>query len=151
MTKAKSVKKTVKAERNSRKSFSLTDHHCEQWNLHKHKNKCHVPHITTKSAQKMEWLQTDCEFANSTVAKTDKKPLTSTENIQNVKAKRDVCTAGARVLNYAGAKFSEPPAASLLPKPPSHWMDVTIKHSDQCKDLMTHHLKTLLKVHPSPI
>lgn len=52
---------------------------------------------------------------------------------------------GQSTLAYAGAKFSEPPSPTVLPKPPSHWMDFGRSFAGNGPDLSSH-LKMILKV-----
>ncbi|XP_075718255.1 proline-rich nuclear receptor coactivator 1 [Rhinoderma darwinii] len=140
-SRVKSDKKIVKSEKNNT-SHSPAAHRCEQRSLHK-KTKCNIQSIKNNAPKKTEWRPADSELTNSAVQKHEKKPLTSAENVQNIKMKKDEIE---KEINYAGAKFSDPPSPSVLPKPPSHWMGINGQRLDQCKELMTHQLKALLKV-----
>lgn len=84
-----------------------------------------------------------------------KKPLSLASNINIVNVSPpapltdESLNDGEKI--YAGAKFSEPPSPSVLPKPPSHWMgEKAPVHSDNSREQMTVHLKTLLKVQAKP-
>lgn len=79
-----------------------------------------------------------------------KKPLHVSNNVKILNALPaddlpDYLKDGEKV--YAGAKFSEPPSPSVLPKPPSHWVgENKPQQSNQSREQMTVHLKSLLKV-----
>lgn len=79
-----------------------------------------------------------------------KKPLHPSNNAKVVnpltaQASPEYLKDGDKV--YAGAKFSEPPSPSVLPKPPSHWVgENEPQHSSQSREQMSVHLKSLLKV-----
>ncbi|XP_070706044.1 proline-rich nuclear receptor coactivator 1-like [Pempheris klunzingeri] len=79
-----------------------------------------------------------------------KKPLHASNNVKIVttppaEAAPEYLKDGEKV--YAGAKFSEPPSPSVLPKPPSHWVgENEPQRSDRSREQMTVHLKSLLKV-----
>lgn len=79
-----------------------------------------------------------------------KKPLHASDNLKIVntppaEAVPEYLKDGEKV--YAGAKFSEPPSPSVLPKPPSHWVgENEPQESNQSREQMTVHLKSLLKV-----
>lgn len=87
--------------------------------------------------------------------KEPKKPFTLADNVSLVNLCRpefvpeDNLKDGEKV--YAGAKFSEPPSPSVLPKPPSHWVG---ENKPPCasdgREHMTSHLKSLLKVSDKP-
>lgn len=79
-----------------------------------------------------------------------KKPLHASNNLKifnapPAEAAPEYLKDGEKV--YAGAKFSEPPSPSVLPKPPSHWVgENEPQQSNQSREQMTVHLKSLLKV-----
>lgn len=79
-----------------------------------------------------------------------KKPLHTSNNVKILNtppadAAPEYLKDGDKV--YAGAKFSEPPSPSVLPKPPSHWVgEDEPRPGNQSREQMTVHLKSLLKV-----
>lgn len=79
-----------------------------------------------------------------------KKPLHASNNVKIVntppaEAVPEYLKDADKV--YAGAKFSEPPSPSVLPKPPSHWVgENEPEQSNRSREQMTVHLKSLLKV-----
>ncbi|ROL50925.1 Proline-rich nuclear receptor coactivator 1 [Anabarilius grahami] len=85
---------------------------------------------------------------------TEKSPLYLAEGLKKVNACPSELSSEADK-TYAGAKFSEPPSPSVLPKPPRHWVgDCVLQHTaatHNCsKEQMSEHLKTLLKVQAEP-
>ncbi|XP_076011182.1 uncharacterized protein LOC143004161 [Genypterus blacodes] len=92
----------------------------------------------------------DCTSQTKPALREQKRPLHASDNVKIVnvplaEAVPEDLKDGEKV--YAGAKFSEPPSPSVLPKPPSHWVgENELHHSSQSPEQMTVHLKSLLKV-----
>ena len=74
-------------------------------------------------------------------------PRSSSSYASSSKSSPNRASPSTNGLFYAGAKFSEAPAATSLPKPPSHWTNnSTIHHQkDQFQDI-SNQLKMLLNI-----
>lgn len=115
---------------------------------------------TEKLNKRRQWSKQRNTPDNTQLAKrhqnsmcTEKSPLHPAEGLKRV----NVCPpelSSEADKTYAGAKFSEPPSPSVLPRPPRHWVgERVLQHTaarDCSKEQMSEHLKTLLKVQAEP-
>ncbi|XP_023251389.1 proline-rich nuclear receptor coactivator 1-like isoform X2 [Seriola lalandi dorsalis] len=110
----------------------------------------HKPKQDQTAAASHAAKKKDRSSPNKPPPQEQKKPLHASNNLKTVSAMPaetapEYLKDGEKV--YAGAKFSEPPSPSVLPKPPSHWVGENEPQlSNQSREQMTVHLKSLLKV-----
>uniref|UniRef100_H0XN18 Proline rich nuclear receptor coactivator 1 n=1 Tax=Otolemur garnettii TaxID=30611 RepID=H0XN18_OTOGA len=79
------------------------------------------------------------------IHKQEKKPFKNNQNMKKVRFKKSVYLTEVRQKeNYAGAQFAQSPPPSVLPKPPSHWIQSMNDDYNENGKLMASQFKTLL-------
>ncbi|XP_067882709.1 proline-rich nuclear receptor coactivator 1 [Heterodontus francisci] len=131
-------------------SVNKTEEYCQPLNTKKRNKRNLLLRKTSIKRNENNHSQNAPSFERCNILKKEgEKPIISGSYSKNLKLRKVGLKSVLSLQgdqNYAGPKFSEPPSPSVLPKPPSHWVGAHTEYPDESKEIMTVHLKTLLKV-----
>uniref|UniRef100_H0XJ87 Proline rich nuclear receptor coactivator 1 n=1 Tax=Otolemur garnettii TaxID=30611 RepID=H0XJ87_OTOGA len=122
----------------------------EEPGMNRQKSKYNLPTKITSTQRNggNSWQNSD---PSDRIHKQEKKPFKNNQNMKKIYFKKSAYLAEVRPKEYyAGAKFAQSPSPSVIPMPPSHWIQslqsLQIAESpNENGELMASQFKTLLK------
>uniref|UniRef100_H0XUA4 Proline rich nuclear receptor coactivator 1 n=1 Tax=Otolemur garnettii TaxID=30611 RepID=H0XUA4_OTOGA len=117
----------------------------EEPGMNRQKSKYNLPTKITSTQRNggNSWQNSD---PSDRIHKQEKKPFKNNQNMKKIYFKKSAYLAEVRPKEYyAGAKFAQSPSPSVIPMPPSHWIQSMNEDYSENGELMASQFKTLLK------